>query len=171
MNTRQQKKILGILIIYCLLCVLLSACHTHVPIMQTTALMDSLHMEWEKELQDTPMNGIVDLSTIFSFEWDFIEIVNSPLGTEEFDWKEIYDYDEEKADSLSTNETISALIFRQDDRIVDMIVYNYANPGSIVFRPYDHNNVSDVSKYPRREARFQFTYIGSFEEMIFVHVS
>lgn len=164
MNSKQRKKALGILVVCCLLCVLLSACHSR-------PAMDSLHSEWEKELQTASVNDIVDLSTIFPSDWDTVEIVNSPMGAAEFDWKAISDYDEEEASWLSSSETISALIFRQDGRIVDLIAYNYANPGSIVFRPNDHNGASDVSRYSREQAKFQLTRTGSFEERIFLHVS
>lgn len=124
--------------------------------------------EWERELQAVPLNGIVELSDVFAFEWDSVEIINSPLGLEDFDWEEISSYDEALADGMASGETISALIFYSGGQVVDTIVYNYANPGAIVFRAYRHNGFSDVARYAKAEAKFQATYIGDFEEIVYL---
>ena len=149
-----------------ILCVLI--CATQIPATQESVSGELFNMEWEKELQDVPLNGIIKLSDLFSFEWDSIDIVNSPLGLKDFDWEEIYDYNEELSNSMASSETICALIFRLDGQIIDILVYNYANPGSIVFRTHMHDGLSDTARYSRDEAKFQATYIGSFEEIVYL---
>ena len=69
---------------------------------------------------------------------------------------------------MASSETICALIFRLDGQIIDILVYNYANPGSIVFRAHMHDGLSDTARYSRDEAKFQATYIGSFEEIVYL---
>lgn len=128
----------------------------------------SLFTNLERKLLEVPLNGTVNLADIFPFEWDTVEIVNSPMGVDSFDWQEIYDYSEDDAFMLSSFETMSAFIFRKSGQIVDVVTINYGNASSSVFRPYLHDDLSDQAQYPRNQALFRADHIGSHGEKVFL---
>lgn len=127
-----------------------------------------LEIDLQRELHAVPLNSNVDLAELCPFEWDTVEIVNSPMGVEGFGWAEIHAFSEEDAFWFSAYESIAALIFRLDGEIVAIEFSNYHNPCSFVFRPYLHDDASDHAQYPREEAIFRADHIGSFGEKVFL---
>lgn len=126
---------------------------------------------WEKKLLEVPLGGEVKLAEIFPFEWDEVEIVNGPMGAENFDWGKIHEYDEKMEFWLASTESMSALIFYEDGNIVENVMYNFANSDACVFRPYPSNNWADDTFYSREQAVFRYAYIGEFcEHRIFLPV-
>lgn len=70
------------------------------------------------------------LSDLYDFEWDEVEIVNTPFDRPYEEIKELVDYYQERNSyhSLGWHYTVTFLVFYDDGVICDMKVYNYDNP-------------------------------------------
>ena len=154
------------------LCIMLSMCSLNQTISpeESAALLDYAP-EWVQKMRSVQLNETIRLDDVFPFEWDTVKIANCPMGlADNFNWKEIYDYDKKLASSLSSHVTISVMIFYLDGCIVEIESYNFSNKDSIVIRPYKHERVDDICTYDRENAIFYYSGLGSLEERIFIAV-
>jgi len=116
-------------------------------------------------LDNLSINSTVRLQDIYPFKWDYVEVVNSPMGGD-FDWEKLAGYEKGASVSLSQSETMSALIFFQGENIVHVDIYNYGVEGAVVFRPYAKEDIFDYTRYEADEAVFRVAHIDEFGAIV-----
>jgi hypothetical protein len=80
-----------------------------------------------KKMDEYVSDGaIVDLSDVFSGDWDTVQIMNTP-GFSDFDRNEAFEFCEEYGIKLSIVDQFYLLVFRKNNQIVGLIQYH---PGS-----------------------------------------